>query len=342
MSSGRDEATGGGGAHSRRSDLGERDRPRVGLIGLGRMGTPMAARLVAAGFPVTGFDLSPAARAGASDAGAEVVDVVEDAVSDADVVITMLPDSAAVEAVLRAEHVRGRLRPGAMVVDMSSSEPERTRVLAAELGADGVVFVDAPVSGGVKGAVAGTLTIMVGGEEEVVERVRPVLSAMGTVRHAGPVGAGHAVKALNNLLSATHLLATCEAIATARRFGLEVEKVLDIVNGSSGRSWSSEFKWPTFIVPEAYDSGFSLQLMVKDVRIAVDLMRANGDECTLAESTLAAWSRAAQALPEDADHTDIARWVEATSGEVRRGRRAADERTVIQYRPGSGRRGGEG
>jgi 3-hydroxyisobutyrate dehydrogenase len=242
-----------------------------------------------------------------------VVDVVEDVVRDADLVITMLPDSAAVEAVLRAEQVREWLRPGVTVVDMSSSEPARTRALAAELEADGVVFVDAPVSGGVKGATAGTLTIMVGGADEVVERVRPVLAAMGTVRHAGPVGAGHAVKALNNLLSATHLLATCEAIATARRFGLEVDKVLDIVNGSSGRSWSSEFKWPTFIVPETYDSGFSLRLMVKDVRIAVDLMTANRDERALAESTLAAWSRAAQALPEDADHTDIARWVVATA-----------------------------
>jgi 3-hydroxyisobutyrate dehydrogenase len=311
VSSGRDEATGAGGEDRRGSAAVDGEHPRIGLIGLGRMGTPMAARLVAAGFPVTGFDLSPAARAGASHVGAEVVDTVEDAVRDADVVITVLPDSAAVEAVLRAVQVRGLLRPGATVVDMSSSEPDRTRVLAADLDADGIVLVDAPVSGGVKGAIAGTLTIMIGGADEVVERVRPVLSAMGTVRHAGPVGAGHAVKALNNLLSATHLLATSEAIATARRFGLEVETVLDIVNGSSGRSWSSEFKWPTFIVPETYDSGFSLRLMVKDVRIAVELMTANGAERTLAESTLGAWSRAAQALPEDADHTDIARWVEA-------------------------------
>jgi len=308
-----DEAHGGTeelGQKAGRSASGEAAATRVGLIGLGRMGTPMAARLLAAGFQVTGFDLSPDARDRASRLGADTVARVEEAVRDAEIVITMLPDSTAVEAVLGSEQVRQLLRPGMTIIDMSSSEPARTRALAAALEPSGVVFIDAPVSGGVKGATAGTLTIMVGGPDEVVERLSPVLSAMGTVRHAGPVGAGHAVKALNNLLSATHLLATCEAISAARRFGLDIDRVLDIINGSSGRSWSSQFKWPTFITPETYDSGFGLRLMLKDVHIAVDLLTTHGAERALSESTLGAWSRAAQALPEDADHTEVARWVE--------------------------------
>lgn len=312
-----DETHGGADEHghvARRAASRDGVPVRVGLIGLGRMGTPMAARLLAAGFAVTGFDLSPDARDRASRVGADTVGRVEDAVRDAEIVITMLPDSTAVEAVLRSEEVRRLLRPGMTIIDMSSSEPERTRALAAALEPTGVVFIDAPVSGGVKGATAGTLTIMVGGPDEIVERLSPMLSAMGTVRHAGPVGAGHAVKALNNLLSATHLLATCEAISAARRFGLDIDRVLDIINGSSGRSWSSQFKWPTFIVPETYDSGFGLRLMLKDLHIAVDLLTMRGAERALSESTLAAWSRAAQALPDDADHTEVARWVEGSPG----------------------------
>ena len=295
---------------ARRSAPRDRAPARVSLIGLGRMGTQMAARLLAAGFAVTGFDLSPDARDRASRLGADTVVRVEDAFRDAEIVITMLPDSIAVEAVLRSEQVRRSMRPGMTIIDMSSSEPTRTRALAAALQPSGVVFIDAPVSGGVSGATAGTLTIMVGGPDEIVERLSPVLSAMGTVRHAGPLGAGHAVKALNNLLSATHLLATCEAISAARRFGLDIDRVLEIINASSGRSWSSQYKWPTFIEPETYDSGFGLRLMLKDVHIAVDLLTMNGAERALAESTLAAWSRAAHALPEGADHTEVARWVE--------------------------------
>ena len=301
------------GEEARRSVLGDGTSVRVSLIGLGRMGTPMASRLLAAGAAVTGFDLSSDAHARVALLGADTVATVEDAIRDAAIVIMMLPDSAAVEKVLRSEQVRALLRPGTTIIDMSSSEPARTRALAAELEACDVVFIDAPVSGGVKGATAGTLTIMAGGANDVVDRVTPVLSAMGTVRHAGPVGAGHAVKALNNLLSATHLLATCEVISAAQRFGLDVDRVLDIVNGSSGRSWSSEYKWPSFIRPETYDSGFSLELMLKDVKIAVDMLTLDGDERALAESTLATWSRAGEELAGDADHTEIARWVGATT-----------------------------
>ncbi len=164
-----------------------------------------------------------------------------------------------------------RLRKGLLVVDMGSSEPVKTRALAAELDAVGVELVDAPVSGGVSGAVKGTLTIMVGGAATAVARVTPVLEHLGTVRHAGAVGSGHAIKALNNLISATHLWITSEAMLAGQRFGLQPEVMLEIINGSSGRSGSSENKWPNFILPGTFDSGFGLRLMLKDMRTAVDL-----------------------------------------------------------------------
>ena len=231
----------------------------VGFVGLGQMGGPMATRLAEAGYRVQGYDVSeqavnswaeraegarPAASLGAAAAGAAAV-------------ILMLPDSAVVRGVL-AGLVPA---PGAVVVDMSSSEPLVTRELAAEIARGGATLVDAPVSGGVAGAVSGRLTIMAGGAPADLERVRPLLDVLGArVVRCGDVGAGHAVKALNNLLSATHLLVTSEAMTAAAGFGLDVPTVLAAINTSSGRSGSTENKWPNFIVPRTFDSGFSLRL----------------------------------------------------------------------------------
>jgi 3-hydroxyisobutyrate dehydrogenase len=224
----------------------------------------------------------------------------------AEVVILMLPDSAVVRAVL--DDLLPALAAGTAVVDMSSSEPLVTRELAARAAEHEVTLVDAPVSGGVKGAVSGRLTIMAGGADVDVARVRPLLDVLGArVVHVGDVGAGHAVKALNNLLSATHLLATCEAMAAAAEFGLDVPTVLNAINTSSGRSGSTENKWPNYIVPRTFDSGFSLRLMLKDMRIALGLATAAGTPSTLSALAVEQWSQAADALPETADHTEIAR-----------------------------------
>jgi 3-hydroxyisobutyrate dehydrogenase len=130
------------------------------------------------------------------------------------------------------------------------------------------------------------------------------------VRHCGPVGAGHAVKALNNLMSATHLLVTSEAMIAAMEFGLDPSTVLDIVNSSSGRSGSTETKWPRFVLPETYDSGFGLQLMLKDARIALDLMRSAGVPADLSSASVELWAQAADDLDPAADHTEIARWLQ--------------------------------
>jgi 3-hydroxyisobutyrate dehydrogenase len=285
---------------------------KVAFVGLGRMGMPMAQRLLEAGRPVTGYDAFEPSRSRFASAAAEL----SSACRDAEVLILMLPDSAAVSDVLEGGGGLDRLAPDAVIVDMGSSEPTETRRLAELAEHVGRHYVDAPVSGGVAGAENGTLTIMAGGEPEDVERVRPLLETLGTrILHVGPSGAGHAVKALNNLLSATHLLATAEAVRTAEAFGLDPATVLDAINTSSGRSGSTERKFPDFVLSERFDSGFALRLMVKDMRIAAGLARDTETTASLAESALALWQQAADAMPPGADHTEIVRWLSLQSAE---------------------------
>ncbi|MBK1788020.1 NAD(P)-dependent oxidoreductase [Prauserella cavernicola] len=286
----------------------------IGFIGLGRMGLPMAARLIKAGYRVRGFDLAKDARSRLAAEGGDAVDDAA-AAAAADIVVLMLPDSGVVEHVLGRTDVAAALDEGTLVVDMSSSEPLRTRALAGKLGQRGVGLVDAPVSGGVRGAERGTLTIMVGGSDEQIVRAEPVLGTLGTVVRAGGTGAGHAVKALNNLMSATHLWITSEAMHAGRAFGIDPEVMLAIVNGSSGRSGSTDNKWPNFILPGGYDSGFALRLMLKDMRIAADLSRAVGVEPSLGDDAISRWAAAADELAADADHTEIARWIADHAGE---------------------------
>jgi 3-hydroxyisobutyrate dehydrogenase len=287
------------------------EAPVVGFVGLGRMGVPMAARLASGGFTVRGYDAVADARSWASAAGVPVVDSLDSAV-DAEVVVLMLPDSSVVQAVV--SDASFALRPGTLLVDMGSSEPMATRALGESFAEAGVRMVDAPVSGGVKGAEEGRLTIMAGGSAEDVEAARPLLSLLGKVVHAGPLGAGDAAKALNNLLSATHLWVTSEAILVGQRFGIDPEVLLSVFNGSSGRSGSTENKWPNFILPGGYDSGFALRLMLKDMRIATDLARSCGLPSRLGEDAVRLWAEAAEGLDPAADHTEVARYL-AASGE---------------------------
>ena len=300
----------------------------VGFVGLGNMGIPMTRRLVGAGYQVRGHDMSADAVAafeaiGTSDTGGGVTAVATlAAVGDgADAVILMLPDSDIVERVvlgrLASEPAEGTaggllasLPAGATIIDMSSSDPARTRALAARAALAGVTLIDAPVSGGVSGARAGTLMIMVGGPAAAFERFAPMLAALGKkVIHAGDVGAGHAIKALNNLMSAAHLLASSEALIAGRRFGLDPAVMLEIVNGASGRSGSTENKWPNYVLTEKYDAGFSIRLMVKDVKLALGIEHATGVPSAASEAVVATWEAALADLPPDADHTAIARWL---------------------------------
>jgi 3-hydroxyisobutyrate dehydrogenase len=292
------------------------------------MGIPMTRRLVAAGHRVRGFDTSAEAmRAfadiGSSDAGGGVTAVAEiGAVGDgADAVILMLPDSDIVERVLLGRlasepdpatggGLLASLPAGATVIDMSSSDPARTQALAALTAAAGVTLIDAPVSGGVAGAQAGTLAVMVGGPAEAFERFQPVLGAIGSrVVHAGDTGAGHAVKALNNLMSAANLLVASEALVAGQRFGLDPAVMLEVINAASGRSPATENKWPNFVLTEKYDAGFAMRLMVKDIRLALGIERATGVTALASEAVAAAWEAALADLPPGADHTAIARWL---------------------------------
>jgi 3-hydroxyisobutyrate dehydrogenase len=307
----------------------------VGFIGLGNMGIPMTEHLVAAGYHVRGFDTSASAMEnfgaiGSSDAGGRVTAVTELAsVGDgADAVILMLPDSDIVERVVlgrlasepspadgTAGGLLAALPAGTTIIDMSSSDPARTRLLAVPVAAAGVTLIDAPVSGGVAGARAATLMIMVGGPSAAFERFKPMLGALGKrVVHAGDVGAGHAVKALNNLMSAAHLLASSEALIAGRRFGLDPAVMLEIVNGASGRSGSTENKWPNYVLTEKYDAGFSVRLMVKDLNLALSIEHATGVPSAASEAVVATWEAALADLPPDADHTSIARWLAERSG----------------------------
>lgn len=279
----------------------------VGFVGLGHMGTPMASRLVDAGVTVRAYDASPDARAAFAAAvpGATVVDTAASTATGAEAVLLCLPDSDVVESVV------AELDAARVVVDMSSSEPLRTRALAEQLADTGRVLVDAPVSGGVSGARAGTLAVMVGGPDEVVADLDPLLAAMGRPRHVGPVGAGHALKALNNLMSAAHLVASSEAVLVGEEFGLDPAVMLEVVNGSSGRSGSTENKWPNHILPGTYGAGFGIGLMVKDIHIALDLAASTSVPTRHAAATVALWDEALAELGPTADHTEIARWLRA-------------------------------
>jgi 3-hydroxyisobutyrate dehydrogenase len=301
----------------------------IGFVGLGNMGTPMARRLVAAGHHVRGFDTSAEAVRdfAALAAGPGQVTAAGDLAAvgtGADAVILMLPDSNIVERVVlgrlasepppaggaAADGLLASLSPGAVIIDMSSSDPARTKLLAGQVAEAGVTLIDAPVSGGVAGARAGTLTVMVGGTVATFERFRPLLSAVGQrVVHAGDTGAGHAVKALNNLMSAANLLIASEALTAGRRFGLDPTVMLEIINGSSGRSNATENKWPNFVLPEKFEAGFAARLMVKDIKLALSIEHATGVPSAASEAVVAVWEAALPDIPPDADHTAIARWL---------------------------------
>lgn len=283
----------------------------VAFIGVGRMGLPMArhvAKHLEGNGTLRTFDVAEPAIAAARDVGLTVCDSLSETVAGADIVVLMLPGSRYVEDVLRHDAVLSALPIGALVIDMSSSEPMSTRELAAELSARGLRMIDAPVSGGVAGAVAATLTIMVGGESAAIDDAEGLLACMGRVVRTGDIGSGHALKALNNMLSATSLLVSSEALEIGRRFGLDDEVMLAVLNTSTGKSWSTEFKLPKYVVPGVYNSGFAMSLMVKDMNIAASLARQLGLPSLLGEESLRLWTQAARELGPEADHTDIGRF----------------------------------
>lgn len=280
------------------------------------MGTPMAQCLARAGFDVFVSDADPKRVAAASDEPriSELKISQPDQTLELDVLITMLPNSSIVERVLLGDENApnsgwaARLPRGAVVIDMSSSEPERSRKLGAQLGEAGLGYLDAPVSGGVKRAVEGKLAILVGGSQETLERCRALFDAMGSsVLHIGEAGSGHAAKALNNYVSAAGLTATVEALHVAKRFGIDPAVMTDVLNASSGRSNTSENKVKQFMLSGSFASGFALQLMNKDLKIAHALAKSVGYPMQLGDECVALWDEAASVSTPATDHTEMYR-----------------------------------
>lgn len=278
---------------------------KIGFLGIGQMGRPMAGHLAAAGHQVLVHDRRP--EAGASLAGTQGIQVAPDALTVArtsDAVVLMLPDSAIVDALLWDDGFAATLKPGALLIDMGSSDPNRTRDNQQRLAARGVAMVDAPVSGGVKRAVDASLAIMAGGDEADFERARPLLEKLGRmIVHVGPPGAGHALKALNNYVSAAGLLAVCEALVAAQRFGIEPKTANALFNASTGRNNTTDVKVEQFMLSGAFDSGFALSLMRKDIDTARALMHSLGSAHAFVDACSAQWNEAEKTLPAGADHT---------------------------------------
>jgi 3-hydroxyisobutyrate dehydrogenase len=290
------------------------DAPRVGFVGLGRMGRPMAARLHGAGFAVTGFDADHAAvERFRAESGAKTCSSLAELGDASSVLITMLPNGNVVREVI-VEAI-DYLPPGSVVVDMSSSAPTGTRQLGKLLAERSIDFLDAPVSGGVPRAESGTLAIMVGGEAHVLERCRPLLVAMGErIFATGPIGSGHAMKALNNLVSAAGLLAAAEALLIGRRFGLDPDVMVDVLNASTGRNNSTENKFRQLVFSRRFSSGFALHLMVKDLATALDLADATATPASFSARCRDLWSAAQAELEPGADHTAVVQWLERLAG----------------------------
>ena len=275
------------------------------------MGAPMAGHLAGAGYALMAADSNPAAlQRFCSAAHCEPGSLAEIG-RTCRLVITMLPDGKAVRQVLLGEGgVAAVLAPGSVVLDMTSAEPVGTRELSQALQRSEISLVDAPVSGGVKRAIEGKLAIMAGGEPSAIDRCRPVLAALGQVFIAGGSGSGHAVKALNNYLSAVALAATAEAVMAGESFGVDPQVMIEIFNHSTGRNTATEQKYPAFVLPRTFNSGFALGLMAKDLRIALDLTKALGTPASLLRECSELWNGAERRLGFGADNTDIVRFLE--------------------------------
>ena len=280
----------------------------IGWIGLGNMGAPMAANLLKAGLRVTGCDLSASAASTLKEyASFTFTQHAPDMAAQSDAVILMLPDSQSVDAVLWSDNgIAKHLQAGSLVIDMSSSNPANSKANAEKLLERGVHFVDAPVSGGIKRAVNGTLSIMAGGSTAALQIATPLLAHLSAnVIHVGDAGAGHAVKALNNFVSAAGLIAVSEALVAAQRFGIDPHLVNQVFNVSSGKNATTELKVEPSMLSGTYDYGFALSLMRKDIATAQEFITAMRIPEPFVSDVLHVASAADAALGPRADHTAV-------------------------------------
>ncbi len=288
-------------------------RTVVGFVGIGNMGWPMAANLVSGGFDVVVFDVAAErTEAFVEQCGGRHADTVETLAAEAGVLITMLPSSVQVSSTLSA--ALPAMVKGALVMEMSSGDPAVTRRLAELAAAQGIDLVDCPVSGGVARARDASLSIMAGGSPSALGRARPLLAHLaGEVHVCGDVGAGQAMKALNNLVSTGGLVVSLEALAIGTRFGLDPRVMVDVLNASTGVNNSTRNKLNQFVLSRSFDSGFGLDLLAKDVTIALDLA-GEGESTPLSDLCRDLVLRTQDLLGPGHDHTEIARLVESLTG----------------------------
>jgi 3-hydroxyisobutyrate dehydrogenase len=292
---------------------------KIGFIGIGNMGNPMAGHLVKAGFDVTVYDLRPEMlQAFVARHGGKAARSLMAVAEGADAVITMLPDDKVVRKAVLGDGsdncVAAGLATGAVIIDMSTSDPTGTRHLAEALAPRGIAVIDAPVTGGVVFARDATLDIMVGGNEELVERCRPLFEAMGrSITHCGGIGTAHALKALTNYVNACALINAIEAMAVGARLGLDSKLMADaLIAMCSGRNHPIEKKVIPQILTRKFGSGMTLGFIAKDLKIAVETAKSVGAYAPLAERVSELWSAAVEQLGYDLDQTQIARcWEEA-------------------------------
>ncbi|SEB61413.1 3-hydroxyisobutyrate dehydrogenase [Paramicrobacterium humi] len=283
------------------------------FIGLGRMGRPMSSH-IAKRFSTSVYDvLKKSVDDAAEESGAEPIYDLKEA-AGIDTVILMLPTSAHVESILLEEGLLGRLSAGALIIDMGSSVPASTRQLAEAAAKLGIDYVDAPVSGGISKAATGELTMLVGGEPDAIGRARPFLQTVGSeIVVVGSSGAGHAAKAINNLVSATNIAVVSEAVLRGKSAGIAPERMVEVLNASTGMSQASRVKFVQHILPGSYASNFAYDLMLKDMGIAMQI-NAPDAASPLTREAYRLLSDGRDVLGDNPDHTEIARVYEHLAG----------------------------
>jgi 3-hydroxyisobutyrate dehydrogenase len=288
---------------------------KVAFLGLGSIGRPMLRRIKEAGFEVTAWNRTAGKVADfAKGISVPLAKSAAEAVKDTDVVAICLSTSLDVEAVLNGGAMAA-IKKGATVLDLTSGDPATSKRLAAALAANGVAFIDAPVSGGVKGAEAGTLTVMCGGDKKDLDRVRPVIEAFGkTIVHCGPIGSGDAVKAMNQALLALTIWGTGEALVALAKAGVSPHVALEVINASSGRSNASMNLFPERVLNRSFPRTFRLALMEKDARIAAQIARDEHVPAPLTQLVADLCSAARKELGEEADHVETVQIIERWAG----------------------------
>lgn len=285
---------------------------RIGFVGVGNMGNPMARRLLDAGYQLIVFDASAEAVGDLAAAGARSASSVESLGKEAEIVFVSVPTPEIVRTVALGLIAGGRVK---YVVDLSTTGPDMSKLVAQDLAESGAELIDCPVSGGVAGARVGKLALMVGASEVALAKVEPLLACFGQIFHVGSApGMGQMMKVINNLMSASALTASAEGVTMAVKAGLDAETVVNVLNAGSGRSSATLDKFPRQILTRSFDAGFSIGLMVKDVKLCLGQAKSMGLDLPASDVVATIWEQAERALGGEADFTRIVQMAEQSAG----------------------------